>query len=137
MSYVEKVFITSVMTGCIIPVAVSNLMMLIMVLIPVLKDIKVVSSGHSAPQPSAPVLHRSAPGVLLLLGWALLCRHGQRYVPLVYKWSSRRWLFAWSNCSSGWRNMMTAVSAKGISPGHSGDLAVAVEVAEFSVPSHA
>ena len=30
---------------------------------------------------------------------------------------------------------MSAVSAKGTSPGHSGTLAVAVEAAEFSVPS--
>ena len=43
----EKVFITSAMTGCIIRVGVFNLMVLIMVLIIVIKDIKVVRSGHS------------------------------------------------------------------------------------------
>ena len=90
ISCLEKVFITSVMTGCIIRVTVSNLMVLIMVLIMVIKDIKVVKSGDSVLHPSAPVLHRSAPGVLLLLHWLLLCRHCRRYVPLVYKWSSRR-----------------------------------------------
>ena len=86
----------SVMTGCIIRVAVSNLMVLIVVLIMVIKDIKVVRSGDSVLQvlhPSAPVLHPGAHGVLLLLHWLLLCRHGPRYVPLVYKWSSRRWSF--------------------------------------------
>ena len=89
-------FITSVMTGCIIRVAVSNLMVLIMVLIMVIKDIKVVRSGDSVlqvPHPSAPVLHPGAPGILLRLRRLLLCRHGPRYVPLVYKWSSRRWSF--------------------------------------------
>ena len=92
----EEVFITSVMTVCIIRVAVSNLMVLIMVLIMVIKDIKVVRSGVSALEvlyPCAPVLHPGASGVLLFLHWLLLCRHGQRYVPLVYKWSSRRWSF--------------------------------------------
>ena len=78
------------MTGCIICVTVSDLMVLIMVLIMVIKDIKVVRSGDPALHPSALRLHHSAPGVVLLLHGLLLCRHGPRYVPLVYKWSSRR-----------------------------------------------
>ena len=83
----EKVFITGVMTGCTIRVAVSNLMVLIMVLIMFTKDINVVRSGDSLLQvlhPSAPVLHPSAPGLLLLLHGLLLCRHNRGYVPLVY-----------------------------------------------------
>ena len=83
-------FITSVMTGCIIRVTFSDLMVLIMVLIMVIKDIKVVRSGEPVLHPSAPVLHHSAPGVLLLLRRLLLCRHGRRYAPVVYKWSSKR-----------------------------------------------
>ena len=63
----ERVFITSIMTECIIRVAIINLLVLIMVLIMVIKDIKVVTIGDSVLHPSAPVLHQSASGVLLLL----------------------------------------------------------------------
>ena len=91
----ERVFITTVMTGCIIRVAIVNVMVLIMVLIMVIKDIKLVRSGDSLLRPSAPVLHHSRPSVLLLVRWLLLYKHGRRYVPSVYKWSLRRLLFGW------------------------------------------
>ena len=55
----------------------------------------------------------------------------------MYKWSSRRWLFGGSDSPTGLKNIMTPVLAKGASPGHSGVLAIAVEAAEFNVPSHA
>ena len=131
----EKLFISGVMTGSIIRALVSGLMMLIMVVIMVIKDIKVVRSGDSVLHLSAPVLHQNAPGALLLLRWLLLCRHGPRYVPLGYKWSSRRWLFAWSNSLTVLRGVLSAGSAKGTSPGHSGALDVAVAAAEFSATS--
>ena len=123
------------MTGCIIRVAVSDIMVLIMVLIMVIKDINVVRSGDPVLHQSASLLHHSAPGVPLFLLRLLLCRHGPRYVPLVYKWSSRRWSFGWSNSRTGLKGIMSAVLARGTSPGHSGALAVAVEAAEVSVPS--
>ena len=120
-----------------IRVTVSNLMVLIMVLVVVIKGIKGVRGGDSVFSPSAPVLHHSSPGVFLLLRKLLLCRLGPRCVPLVYKWSSRRWLFGWSNSPTALRGIMGAVSAKGTSPRHCGAMAVAVEASEFSVPSKA
>ena len=93
-------------------------------------------SGDPVLHPNAPVLHQSAPGVVLLLRRLWVCRHGPRYIPWVYKWSSKRWSFAWSNSPTSLRGIMGAVLAKGTSPGHSGALAVAMEAAEFSVPSH-
>ena len=99
------------MTGRIIRVAVSDLMVLIMVLNMVIKDIKVVRSGDPVLHPSASVPDHSAPGVLLLPRRLLLCKHGPRYIPSVYKGSSRRWSFGWSNSPSGLRGVMSAVLA--------------------------
>ena len=67
MDFLHGKDIMSVMTGCIIRVAVSNSLVPIMVLIPVLKDIKVVPGGESVLHPSDPVLHRSAPALCCIV----------------------------------------------------------------------